>query len=287
MNCSSKAHHQVPFWHLLPTKENADIETAFKVMNDIARSIFLEEKELLRLGEKQKVSSFLEVLATAYDDETRSQLSDQEVLDNCLVMLFAGSETTAWTMAWSLHFLLRHPAAYQNVITEIDAVIPDVGNFTLEQCERLTYLDAVVKETMRVHPTLIGTAPRVLTQDFTLGDWIVKKGSILISYFHEIQCNPKIWGPDAAEFIPERWLGDTAHPATHNSFAYFPFGTGRRACLGRFFAEQETRVVLALFLKSFSFRLIENHPPIEGCVKLPTIQMKEGLHLQLTPRQKS
>jgi len=269
----------------LPTPDNRDVNAAYGVMQEISQSIFFELKRQNKSAEKSADGdvrgSFMEVLAAAYDEETKTKLSDQEVKDNALVIMFAGSETTSWTMSWTIYFLLQYPAVHTKLLAELDEAItsPD----TYYPSVPLPYFDAVLKEVMRVQPITFSAAYRRLQKDTILGDWQVGKGAVILCYNHMIHLNPNVWGADAAEFKPERWLDET-NTVTKNPFAYMPFGAGRRMCLGRFFADVELRAIFPLLIKTFNFKLIDNHPPIEAALRLPVLAMRNGLHLILEKR---
>ncbi len=190
-----------------------------------AEALLLEEIALRRqapnLAERTDVLSLL--IGAHHDDGT--QMDDGELRDQLLTMLLAGHETTATGLAWAFERLARHP----EVMAEARRAAREGDD---------DYLDAVIKETLRVRPVIPDVA-RVVAKPITLGGYDLPAGVTVMPQIALVH-----WGdayPDADVFRPERWLGDEQPP----SLAWLPFGGGRRRCLGAAFASLEMRIVSA------------------------------------------
>ena len=161
-------------------------------------------------------------------DEDGEPLSDRELRDQLLTLLVAGHETTASALAFALERLLRHPEMVERLTDELSR-----GDDT--------YLDAVIKETLRLRPVL-PIAARKLKGPFEVGGYQVDRGTVLMPSIWLVHRNPGLY-PDPEAFRPERFVG--AQPDT---YGWIPFGGGVRRCLGASFAQFEMRVVLKTVL---------------------------------------
>jgi cytochrome P450 len=182
-----------------------------------------------RLGEREDILSLL--IRSSADDQP---MTDEELRDQLITLLVAGHETTATGLAWAFERLLRTPGALQRLEREI-AAGEDV------------YLDAVVKETLRVRPVLFDVA-RKLKQPVEVGGYTVPAGVTLMPAIGLVQRSGASWsGP--REFRPDRFLDGQPEPYT-----WIPFGGGTRRCLGAAFATFEMKTVLRTLLAGVELR---------------------------------
>jgi cytochrome P450 len=164
-------------------------------------------------------------------DESGAPMTDREVRDELMTLLLAGHETTATALAWAFERLLRTPG----VLAELRRSLADDGDDS--------YLDAVVKETLRVRPVVPNVA-RVLRAEHRVGPWTLPPGvtvapSIVLTHGREDLY------PAAREFRPERFLGDDPP----DTYTWLPFGGGPRRCIGASFAMLEMRTVLRVVVE--------------------------------------
>jgi cytochrome P450 len=169
------------------------------------------------------------------EHENGLPLTDREVRDQLLTMIMAGYETTTSAGAWVLERLLRSPARLRRLTSEIAA-----GG-------RESYLDAVVKEALRVRP-VVPVVARRLAEPVELDGWLLEAGTILMVSIYLIHTDEETY-PEPHEFIPERFIAGLPEGAS-----WIPFGGGVRRCLGASFAELELRVVLTEVLSTVSLR---------------------------------
>lgn len=158
-----------------------------------------------------------------------SEQSDEELRDHLITLLLAGHETTASTLAWTLHDLSRKPELLARVRHAAD-----------EGDEN--YLEAVVKEAMRLRPVIRNVARR-LARPVTVAGYELPAGVVVFPSIHLVQHSEDVWA-DAAEFRPERFLDGNPPPAT-----WIPFGGGLRRCLGASLATIEAVAVLKTVLR--------------------------------------
>ena len=188
------------------------------------------------------------LLEAEYDDGSR--MDELEVRDQLLSILSAGHETTAIAMAWTLYWLHRHPEKLNRLLEDISEQAPTGDPEALTQ---IPYLDAVVNESLRIHPVLPDLA-RKLSQDAELMGCKLKAGTAVGAVAFLTHRDPEIYEePD--EWIPERFLDHKFSP-----FEFYPFGGGNRRCIGAAFASFEAKVVLGTLLPAYHFELLDNRP---------------------------
>ena len=172
------------------------------------------------LAERDDILSLL--LQAAHEDGR--PMSDRELRDELMTLLVAGHETTATALSWAIELLARHPA-------ELARLEADVAG------GEGAYLDAVVKETLRLRP-VIALVLRKLVEPMEIGGRLLPAGVSVAPSIHLVHRRPQIY-PEPERFRPERFL---ERPA--GTYTWIPFGGGVRRCLGGAFAEFEMAVVL-------------------------------------------
>jgi cytochrome P450 len=161
-------------------------------------------------------------------DEQGSVMTDAELCDAMRTLLLGGHDTTATTLAWVFERIARHP----DVLARVEAAARE-GNDE--------YLDAVVKETMRLRPVFPITG-RFAAEDFELPGLTIPKGTMVVPYITLVNRRPDLYD-DPHAFRPDRFLDTRV-----STYSWIPFGGGRRRCLGAAFALIEARIVLATIL---------------------------------------
>jgi len=178
----------------------------------------------------------LSMMLEARDDKGVS-MSDLEVRDELVTLLLAGHETTATALAWTFDRVLSHPAVETRLRADVAAGRDD-------------FLDAVIRETLRVRPILplIG---RVVAKPFQLGRWSLPIGTRVAPSIYLAGHRADAY-PEPAQFRPERMLGIKPDPYT-----WLPFGGGIRRCIGMAFAQMEMKVVLQAVFARARLRLAD------------------------------
>ncbi|KAJ3084013.1 hypothetical protein HK102_000796 [Quaeritorhiza haematococci] len=233
----------------------------------------------------------LQLLIEAKDSETGDALSDEHILSHTVLFLFAGSDTTANTMAFTLMELCENPWALAKVQSELDSLPLDPSTNLISYSHLKTsapYLDACIHESMRLHPVAT-FVPRVTPRDTVLGGHFLPKGTLVSCCQYATHRDPSVW-KDPETFEPERWLGvldrrdkeadDVLQPGvdagTDVRGAFYPFSLGSRNCIGKNLAQMEMRIVLGNLLRHFHLRRPELMKQDLSMVTYLTLQLKSG-----------
>jgi cytochrome P450 len=190
------------------------------------------------------------------EDEDGRRLSDQEVRDELVTLLLAGHETTATGLAWCFDLVLHAPAVHAQA---------------LDREER--YLDAVVKESLRIRPVIPGVGRVVRGEPFRLGEYVIPPGIEINPSIRVIHRREDLY-PDAGAFRPERFLADDPP----DTYSWIPFGGGTRRCLGASFALMEMRIVLARVLERAGLRAA-NPEPAKVQFRSITLAPRDGVQV--------
>jgi cytochrome P450 len=216
-----------------------------------------------------KPRDLFDMLLAARDPETGVAFSRAQLRDQMATMIVAGHETTALTLFWSLYLLASAPAEQERVAEEVRGIdlSPDAA---AEAMAKLPYTNAVVNETLRLYPPAFALARMAIGED-RVGDIAIPRGALVMMSPWVLHRHTRLWQePDA--FNPSRFMKMTtgeARPA--HRFAYMPFGTGPRVCVGASLALTEACVVLAKMIQRFEVKLADLRPvlPIAVIVTQP------------------
>lgn len=176
-------------------------------------------------------------------------------------------------MTWILSLLLNNKHALKHAQEEIDHHVGKQRWVQTSDLKNLIYLQAIVKETLRLYPPGPVLVPHEATQDCYICGYIVPKGTRVFANVWKLHRDPAIWS-QPERFMPERFVtenGDVDDEGGHH-FEYLPFGSGRRACPGSTFAMQVTLLTLARLLQGFELEMTD---------EVEMIDMREGVGITL------
>ncbi|MFI6473286.1 cytochrome P450 [Streptomyces sp. NPDC050516] len=231
----------LPDW--VPTPGRARIKKATAVIDaEVGRVVARHRK-----GDTDRPDLLSRLLAA--QDETGAHLTDREIRDETVTLYIGGHETTSSTLVWAWHLLARNPRVRKALREELDRVLGD-REPSYDDYARLTYTQAVVKETLRLYPT-IWLLTAVAKEGATLGGRHIPPGTRIWTSQWATHRDAR-WFRDPEEFRPERWAeGAEEIP----EYAWFPFGGGPRACLGTRFALVEAVLILAVLSHRFDIEV--------------------------------
>ena len=213
------------------------------------REMLQAECDLRRANPEAMGEDILSLLLEARY-ENGELMSDLEIQDELMTMLFAGHETTANSLAWSFYWLHRLPEVGQKLKAELDS-LTEGTEFT--EIAKLPYLSAVVSETLRLNPVVVFVS-RHLKQPLELMGYQLPAGTSLFPSIYSVHQREDIY-PEPKQFKPERFIDRSFSP-----YEYLPFGGGNRRCLGYAFALYEMKLVLATIMSQVEFELLDNQP---------------------------
>ncbi|MDH6575409.1 cytochrome P450 [Kitasatospora sp. MAP5-34] len=182
----------------------------------------------------------LSMLLEAQDADTGERMADQQVHDEAMSFLVAGTESVSRTLSWAVYLLTRNPEVRQRVEREVDGEL--CGRTALfENIARLPYTRMVLHEALRLYPPgyLIS---RAATADTELGGYRIPAGGVVMFSYYALQRDPALF-PDPERCDPERWSPDRPGGVTREAF--LPFGLGAHGCLGEGFAWTQLTIALA------------------------------------------
>ena len=183
-------------------------------------------------------------------DEAGQPMSDQELRDELMTLLFAGHDTTATAMAWALYWVHHLPAVKEKLLQEL-ITLKELDPVSIS---RLPYLTAVCQETLRIHPVGMLTFPRVVQKPVELLGYDLEPGTVVVGCIYLVHQREDLY-PNPQEFKPERFL-----ERKFSSSEFLPFGGGARRCIGEALAQYEIKLVLATLLSQYELALANKQP---------------------------
>jgi cytochrome P450 len=285
----------------IPTERSNLIEKLGVAMEKISDELLTRsrrEKDV-NMSERDE-KSVIGLLIKSEGQDAELRMSGEEIMAQMKVLLLAGYETTSISLTWTLIELSRHPDIQTRLREELLAF---GGEPTYDQLKaNLPYLDAVVHENLRLHPPLgeftrlaakddvIPLSEPVRTESGEMTDSItVAKGTLITIPVAAINRSSAIWGPDAKEFKPDRWLsedgisGKAKEVQGHRHL--LTFVDGPRTCLGKDFAITEIKIVLSVLVKNFVFEMRDGQDtPVEvvrGIFPRPRVVGEDGIGVPL------
>jgi hypothetical protein len=204
----------------------------------------------------------------SHNGNIQSHGISKDLLDETITLLFAGQDTSAATLSWTLHLLSIYPAVQTKLANEIKAVLQEDGTTSenprvgKKSIVKMPYLDAVIKESMRLYPV----APfvvRKLVNNIPICDEkamekkdpvaVLPAGSLACIWIYSLHRNPLFWNRPN-EFLPERWMNPDTKDIGQTNGAYMPFASGPRNCVGQPLAHIILRTILSRIISKYEFR---------------------------------
>ncbi|KZP14950.1 cytochrome P450 [Athelia psychrophila] len=260
----------IPFADVQSLREMVDMmdETSHEIVRSKESSNLVANEEV---GGGKDIMSILLKANTAAAEEDR--LTDAEVIAQVTTMVFAATDTTSSALSRIFHLLAQHPEAQDRLRGEIRAARRQYGDLDYKQLDGLQYLDAIIRETVRLYApvsfiqrtankdTVLPLSQPIVGIDGTdIHEVAIPKGTNLSVAIMRANRDPDIWGDDAQEWKPERWLVSSPDKVANVHFPgvysnMMTFGGGSRACIGFKFSLLEMKVLMCVLLESYAFSL--------------------------------
>ncbi|MEU7218512.1 cytochrome P450 [Nocardia iowensis] len=196
----------------------------------------------------------LDVLVSIKDEHGTPRFSASEITGMFISMMFAGHHTTSGTAAWTVIELLRHPDQLRQVVDELDELYADGSDISFGALRQIPNLEAVIKETLRLHPPLI-VLMRVARGDFEVCGHRIAPGEL-------VAATPAVSNriaddfPNPDLFDPGRYL-DPKQEDIVNRWTWIPFGAGRHRCVGAAFALMQLKAIFSILLRDWEFEMAQ------------------------------
>ncbi|AKT36069.1 bifunctional cytochrome P450/NADPH--P450 reductase [Chondromyces crocatus] len=231
-----------------------------------------------KLDQREAPRDLLGLMLNAKDPLTGEGLDDKNIRYQLVTFLVAGHETTSGLLSFALHLLLDNPEVLEKAQAEVDRVLGDEAP-RHEHLAQLVYVDQILRETLRLHPTAPIFAVHAREETTLGGRYPIHPEQALMVLLPSVHRDPAIW-KHPERFMPERFAPGVRQEIPHR--AWMPFGNGQRSCIGRAFSLQEATLVLAMLLQRFEI----TRPRRYRLVIKETLTMKpEGLVLRARARK--
>ena len=238
------------FFYLFTGTENTQRKKA-KRLREIFIGIINERK-----ASDKNYDDLLDMLLQSKYEDTGEAMTNEQIVDEVLILIFAGHETTANTLSWLLYLLSTNQNTVQKLTNSFD-------DSTIHECLNNQYLKATLNEAMRLYPAAWMTE-RVAIADDEFEGFTFPKNTIIIPFFFGLHRDKKLW-TEELKFVPERFIIDTTVGKSKN---YFPFGAGPRMCIGNNFAMAEMSFFIFSFLKKFQIGSTGQIPGMKALITL-------------------
>jgi len=238
------------FFYPFTGTENIQLEKA-KRLREIFTGIINE-----RIASDKNYDDLLDMLLKSKYEDTGEAMTNEQIVDEMLILIFAGHETTANTLSWLLYLLSINKEILQK-LTE------SFYGSTIHECLNNEYLKATINEVMRLYPAAWMTE-RVAIEDDKFDGFSFPKNTIIIPFFFGLHRDKKLW-TEELKFYPERFIVDTKVVKSKN---YFPFGAGPRMCIGNNFAMAEMSFFIFSFFKKFQIESTGQIPEMKALITL-------------------
>ncbi|CAL1405101.1 unnamed protein product [Linum trigynum] len=273
----------------------ANLKQNMKVIDAFIYKLIERKREQMRngetlLGKEDILSRFL--LESEKDQEN---MTDKYLRDITLNFIIAGKDTTANSLTWFFYSLCKHPlvqekvaqevreAATANQKGEVTSAEEFVELLTQEALDKMHYLHAALTETLRLYPAVPVDGKSAAEDDVLPDGFRVRKGDGVTYMAYAMGRMTSIWGEDAEEFRPERWLNEDGVFSPESPFKFTAFQAGPRICLGKEFAYRQMKIFAAILLYFFKFKLVDESKGATYRLMF-TLHMDGGLHLLALPR---
>ncbi|KAL9230105.1 hypothetical protein vseg_005495 [Gypsophila vaccaria] len=276
--CAQASRHLcLPGSRFFPSKYNKEIKTLKAEVEGLIMDIIESRKGGVEMGRSDSYGSdLLGILMNELQKKKKDgfNLNLQLIMDECKTFFFAGHETTALLLTWTVMLLASNQDWQDKLRNEITQVC-NGSTPSLDHLPKLRLLSMIINESLRLYPPAT-ILPRMAFEDIKLGDLHIPKGLSIWIPVLAIHHNEDLWGQDVNEFNPERFASKS-----FISSRFIPFGGGPRNCIGQSFALMEAKIILATLVSKFKFTISNNyrHAP----VVVLTIKPKHGVQVCMEP----
>ncbi|KAI8912867.1 cytochrome P450 [Gorgonomyces haynaldii] len=262
-----------PLWKITERWQYPEKQHDLTYLKDFAVGL-VKDRKLMTLDERNGQQDLLSHFMNARDWKG-DKYSDERLAEHVMNFVFAGRDTTAQMLSWTMLDLSKNPRVLEKLRQEVKHVCGD-GFPTYDHIKDMKYANAVFHESIRLHPAVPGNMAQAIHDDTLPDGTPVPAGAQVLYSAYCMARNPNIWGPDCEEYKPERWLDRTV-----SAFEYPAFKAGPRICLGKNFAELEGVFVLSCMVRDFEIEVVRKDVTYKPAFTHP---IDGGLQVRMSER---
>ncbi|XP_054827028.1 cholesterol 24-hydroxylase-like [Eublepharis macularius] len=264
-----------PLFKYMPgnRKVVTEIRESLRLLRRTGKECIEQRRKAIRNGEETPLDILTQILKNAAQE---GDCDDENMLDHFITFFFAGHDTTAGELSFTIMELGRQPEIMAKLQAEVDEVVGVKRDVSYEDLGKLQYLSQVLKEVLRLYPPVPGTARRMEKEGIIEGIKIPANTTLLFETY--VMGRMERFFKDPLIFDPDRFGKEQPKPY----YSYFPFSLGPRSCIGQTFAQMETKVMMAKFLRRFEFQLVP--PQSFKILDTGTFRPLDGLVCRLKSR---
>ncbi|XP_014522450.1 cytochrome P450 704C1 [Vigna radiata var. radiata] len=284
-----------PFWKLkrfLNIGCEATLKRNIRIIDGFVHEVINTRKAQLAIQQESNAKEDILSRFLIESKKYKETMTDQYLRDIILNFMVAGKDTSANTLSWFFYMLCKNPLIEEKIVQEVrdvtcsheseESIDKFVAKITDDTLDKMHYLHAALTETLRLYPA-VPVDGRVTEADDVLPDGHKLKrgdGVYYMAYGMGRMCS--IWGEDAEEFRPERWLNNGVFES-QSPFKFIAFNAGPRICLGKDFAYRQMKIIAMALVHFFKFKLANGTQNVTYKVML-TLHIDKGLPLCAIPR---
>lgn len=221
------------------------------IRNREAIDILIYKEIAQRHQQSHEESQDILSLLMSARDEDGNPMTEQELRDELMTLMFAGHETTATAMSWALYWIYKLPEVRTKLLQELDSLGESPDPMAIS---RLPYLTAVCQETLRIYPVGMLTFPRLVKEPVELLGYELEPDNIVVGCIYLVHQREDLY-PQPKQFKPERFLEKQYSP-----YEFIPFGGGSRRCIGDALALFEMKLAIATIVSNYDLELADSRP---------------------------
>ncbi|XP_072973255.1 cytochrome P450 CYP72A616-like [Typha angustifolia] len=255
----------IPGYRFLPTKNNRRMKEINREVGALVKGIIGKREKAIKMREASSNDDLLGFLMESNlkhsqenNDASNAKMTTEEVIEECKLFYFAGQETTAVLLTWTMVALSMHPTWQDKARREVLQVFGNDCPSLSDGLSRLKIVTMILYEVLRLYPPATVLVRKTFKR-MELGGITYPPGVMLSLPIIFIHHDPDVWGKDAGEFNPARFAEGISKATVDGQVAFFPFGWGPRTCIGQSFALLEAKMALTMILYNFSFQLAPSY----------------------------
>ncbi|XAR66180.1 Abieta-7,13-dien-18-ol hydroxylase [Bertholletia excelsa] len=269
----------------------ATLKKNMKMIDNFVYDLISSKREQMKNGKLDKGKEDILSRFLMESEKDPENMNEKYLRDITLNFIIAGKDTTANTLTWFFYMLCRHPFVQEKIVHEVREVTEAENSMSIDgfassltetALEKMQYLHAALTETLRLYPAVPVDGKSAEEDDVLPDSFKVKKGDGVNYIAYAMGRMTYVWGEDAEEFKPQRWLQNGIFCA-ESPFKFPAFHAGPRICLGKEFAYRQMKILASFLLFFFRFKLADESKEATYRTMF-TLHMDKGLHLYAFPR---